>query len=194
MPVGVLKAGKIRFTPELPATTRAGLDGLEMGVLSKIGLRFDGERFGIAPNTDIFDSLGPRATFDFECWAFDRDLIVTYFGGDHAREVLKDGPKAATEILLKSLESILGPQVRRHFLASSVRGWMDDPFSLGAYSHALPGQAEARGLLAQPVGDRLWFAGEAAGGAPSYGGAMTAGGAYLAGIAAADAIIGRVKG
>ena len=36
-----------------------------------------------------------------------------------------------------------------------------DPLSLGAYSHALPGHAEARAVLAAPVDDRLFFAGEA---------------------------------
>ena len=58
---------------------------------------------------------------------------------------------------------------------------------MGCYSHARPGHADARAKLATPVADRLYFAGEATGGA-DFGGAMTAGGAYLAGQDAARAI------
>ena len=46
VPVGVLKAGDIRFTPALPLEHARALDGLRMGALSKVALRFEGERFG----------------------------------------------------------------------------------------------------------------------------------------------------
>jgi monoamine oxidase len=39
--------------------------------------------------------------------------------------------------------------------------WARDPFSRGSYSHALPGHAGARAMLAAPVDGRLFFAGEA---------------------------------
>ena len=67
---------------------------------------------------------------------------------------------------------------------------MNDPLSLGCYSHARPGHAEARARLAQPVAERIYFAGEATAAGPdgSFGAAMTAGGAFLAGLAAAQAI------
>ena len=49
VPVGVLKAGTIRFIPELPASTRDALAGLHMGALTKIALKVEGDRFGITP-------------------------------------------------------------------------------------------------------------------------------------------------
>ena len=39
--------------------------------------------------------------------------------------------------------------------------WAHDPFARGSYSHALPGHAGARAVLAAPVDGRLFFAGEA---------------------------------
>jgi monoamine oxidase len=188
VPVGVLKAGAIAFAPALPAETLAALDGLAMGALAKIALRFNGARFGLTPHTDLFNIVGPRALFDFDCWSHDRDLIVAYCGGDHAREVIGQGEAGSVETALAALEAVVGREARKAFVKGKTVGWVDDPFALGAYSHALPGQAEARAALARPVGARLWFAGEATGGtAPDFGGAMTAGGAFLAGKTAAQA-------
>jgi monoamine oxidase len=66
--------------------------------------------------------------------------------------------------------------------------WGIDPLSKGSYSYALPGKADCRGMLAAPVDDRLFFAGEAC----SPTDFSTAHGAYLTGIAAADrAIVAR---
>ncbi len=185
VPVGVLAAGAIRFTPELPVVTQEGLGGLSMGALTKIGLRFDGTRFGLPVNSNLWDEIPGAGGINFECWAFDRDLIVALFGGDFARDVLAKGERAAVETMLDRLTAMLGPQVRAAFKGASVNGWATDPFSMGCYSHALPGQAGARAKLDQPVGERIWFAGEAtAVGDGDFGAAMTAGGAFLAGEAA----------
>jgi monoamine oxidase len=86
VPVGVLAAGAIRFTPELPALTQEGLGGLSMGALTKIGLRFDGSRFGLPVNSNLWDEIPGAGGINFECWAFDRNLIVALFGGDFARD------------------------------------------------------------------------------------------------------------
>ena len=55
---------------------------------------------------------------------------------------------------------------------------------MGSYSVCLPGRETARDILAEPVGGRIWLAGEATAG----GGAMTVGGATLAGRSAAAAV------
>jgi len=54
-----------------------------------------------------------------------------------------------------------------------------------SYSFALPGHADCRRALAEPVDDRLFFAGEAC----SRGDFSTAHGAFLTGVAAADRVI-----
>ncbi|MDB5569759.1 MAG: hypothetical protein JWN93_942 [Hyphomicrobiales bacterium] len=188
IPVGALKAGGVRFTPELPQATRDGLAGLGMGALSKIAMRFNGERFGMTPGMDLWERLGPRASFNFECWQWDRDLVIAYFGGDHARDVVAQGEQGAVALALEEFSRIVGGGAQKAFVAGRLAGWSADPWAMGCYSHALPGCANARALLAQPVGERIWFAGEAtAGSGPgeNFGAAMTAGGAYLAGRAAA---------
>jgi monoamine oxidase len=188
LPVGVLKSGAVRFAPDLPASTQRALDGLGMGALTKIALRFNGERFGVPAGMDIWERLGPRASFNFECFAWNRDLVIATFGGDHAREVVALGEAGALDLALSEFSNAVGADARKAFLAGRLAAWSADPYSYGCYSHASPGRAQARAGLAEPVGQRLFFAGEAtAGAAPgeNFGGAMTAGGAYLAGLAAA---------
>lgn len=187
LPVGVLKAGGVAFRPGLPNDTLRALDGLDMGVLSKVALAFDGDRLGMGGPTDVI--LRDGATLiDFDCWAFGRPLVVAYVGGDAARAFNRLGADGAIAAALDALASALGLDVRRHFRGGRFYGWADDPLARGSYSHALPGRAQARAALAAPVGERLFFAGEATGGeGGDFGGAMTAGGAYLAGRDAARA-------
>ena len=63
--------------------------------------------------------------------------------------------------------------------------WGTDPFSLGAYSHVLPGRSGARRKMAEPVEDRIFFAGEAC--HPKWATQVT--GAYLSALEAADAVV-----
>ena len=184
---GVLAADSIRFDPALPALTQSGIAGIGMGALTKVGLSFGRERFGLPPNSNLWDARGPRAGFNFECFPFDRDIVIAYFGGDHAREVVRLGEAGALALLLDSFAAMVGEDARKAFVGGRMHGWCDDPFAMGCYSHARPGHADARARLAQPVAGKLYFAGEATAAGPdgSFGAAMTAGGAYLAGQAAA---------
>lgn len=193
LPVGVLQKGGVRFTPDLPQRTRDGLAGLGMGALTKVALKFNGDRFGLSPGTDLWERLGPRRSFNFECFTHDRDVVIAFFGGDHAREVMAQGERGAVRIVLDEFKRLVGARAEKSFVAGKLAGWATDPWSMGAYSHALPGRADARALLAEPVGERIWFAGEATAGSQpgeDFGGAMTAGGAWLAGAAAAKAVAG----
>jgi monoamine oxidase len=70
-----------------------------------------------------------------------------------------------------------------------LAGWSEDPFSLGSYAVVLPGRMRARDVLARPLGDRVWLAGEATAGVFS----MTAGGATIAGRDAARAAAAKLS-
>jgi monoamine oxidase len=189
VPVSVLAKGGIAFTPPLPMRTQEGLHGLGMGALSKVGLQFSGHRFGLSANTNLWDTSRDGAGVNFELWPGDSNLVVALFGGDLAREILSKGDAGAVAGLVDRLARLLGEDVRGAFVKGSVHGWVNDPWSLGCYSHALPGQADARAKLAEPLADRLWFAGEATAAVDGdFGPAMTAGGAFLAGASAARAI------
>ncbi len=188
-PIGVLKAGSIRLTPGLPLEAARALDGLKMGALSKIALRFSGERFGFQPHQFMAEIGQPSRAITFEAWPFDSELVVATFGGDYARGLARQGEAAAVDHALERFIRIAGADARKAFKGGVLAGWSEDPFSLGGYAVALPGRMRAREALARPFGDKLWFAGEATAGNYS----MTAGGAYMAGRDAAKQAAARLS-
>ena len=92
--------------------------------------------------------------------------------------------------LVEGLRRLLkgGSAVRKHLRAFATTAWSSDPHVLGGYSCALAGQAHLRPQLALPLGERLFFAGEACS-LHAYG---TAHGAAETGIAAAEAVAHRL--
>ena len=144
VPPTVLAAGAIRFIPDLPADMRDALAGLGAGALTKVGLKFDGARFDLPENSDVFEIEDGGATYDFECWTFDRNLVVANFGGDHARRITADGDAATIAATLDAFVRVVGADTRKSFAAGSAHAWHRDSFSLGCYSHCMPGHADAR--------------------------------------------------
>lgn len=188
VPVGVLKAGAIRFTPALPPRNRDALDGIGMGALTKIALKVEGDRFGITPGTSFLEAASPSRLMNFDMFPDGKDLVIAYCGGDHARELSIAGPEAARAHVTELLAQMIGADIRKAVTGISFPAWWIDPFSRGSYSVCLPGHEAARAQLAEPIGGRIFLAGEATAG----GGAMTVGGATLAGRAAAAAVA-RIK-
>lgn len=188
VPVGVLKAGAIRFTPALPPRNRDALDGIGMGALTKIAMKVEGDRFGITPGTSFLEAASPSRLMNFDMFPDGKDLVIAYCGGDHARELSIAGPEAARAHVTELLAQMIGADIRKAVTGISFPAWWIDPFSRGSYSVCLPGHEAARAQLAEPIGGRIFLAGEATAG----GGAMTVGGATLAGRAAAAAVA-RIK-
>lgn len=185
VPVGVLKAGTIRFTPALPDAAQGALDGLHMGAYTKVGLRLDPARIDPAAVGDVVSIARSGPTLYFEMGPFGRNLAVANLGGDLARDLCRAGEAAAVALATERLGSILGDSARGAVLSGRLAGWWTDPHARGSYSVVAPGHAEARGRLRETVGGRVFFAGEALAG----GGAMTVGGATLDGERAARDVL-----
>ena len=62
---------------------------------------------------------------------------------------------------IDEIVGLLGNDYRRKLKPLAESRWAHDPFARGSYSHALPGHAGDRAVLAAPVDGRLFFAGEA---------------------------------
>src|SRR6185369_3023013 len=72
-------------------------------------------------------------------------------------EVLSKAVQTASRIF-----KVEPARIRDSLVASYMHNWLNDPFSLGAYSYTPVGAVDIPGHLSQPVAGTLFFAGEAA--------------------------------
>ena len=92
---------------------------------------------------------------------FGQPCIDGFFGGRFAQSLEDAGPGALAAQSIDEVVAILGNDFRRKLRPLAESRWAHDPFARGSYSHALPGHAGDRAVLAAPVDGRLFFAGEA---------------------------------
>ncbi len=188
---GVLGAGAVKFTPELPDWKQQAIDDLPMGLLAKITLQFDGERFGFTSDNWLTywvpEEMPAKACY-FLTWPFEFDVMIGFMGGAFGWELSKAGPDAAVDFALGEVVKVVGSKARDHFVKGHLTGWAENPLTLGAYAAARPGKYGARTELARPLGERVYFAGEAMAGAH----ATLCGGAYLSGEAVAQQVAARI--
>src|SRR5205085_5283419 len=86
---------------------------------------------------------------------------------------------------LSWLGNLYGSDMKKAVKRRHATHWNDEPWVLGAISSAAPGGQSSRRVLMEPLGNRLWFAGEAAH-ETLWG---TVGGAWESGERAADALM-----
>lgn len=178
---GVLGHGSIDIRPAWPDAIQAAIDGLPMGAYTKIALRLGTSHGARLPYA--FD-VGRTSLMIFDPVADASNLLVAYLGGDVARGLCEAGEAEAVAFARERLGIVHGADAARAVTGGVLSGWWTDPFARGSYAIARPGAAGARLALRQPVGDRIWLAGEASAG----GAAMTVGGAWLEGKRAADEV------
>ena len=177
---GVLAAGAIRFIPSLPSEIQAAIDGLPMGLLSKIALPIAAPPPGFMPNSLLLDRAHP---ITFDAWPDSRPYVTGFIGGRLAWSLATDAA-AATALARDAMRTMTGLETDAPALLTD---WGTDPLSRGAYAYARPGQSHQRDALAAAFpAERLLFAGEAV---ATDGLAGTVGGAYLTGIAAASRLL-----
>jgi monoamine oxidase len=111
--------------------------------------------------------------------------LLAYFGGSLARDLETRGELET--FARDELQSIFGADFVRCIRRSAQSGWALDRFAAGSYSVALPGKAHLRAQLNEPVGGKLFFAGEA----NSIDHFGTINGAWESAVAMVDKAIGR---
>lgn len=183
LPTDLLAAGVVRFTPALPEKIEAAA-GLPLGLADKVFLQVDPAADLPADGHLVGDPRAAR-TGAYHLRPFGRPVIESYYGGPLARDLEGAGEAAAFAFAADELAALLGAGIRRSLRPLTATAWGRDPLARGSYAYARPGRAGARAVLAAPVADRLFFAGEAT----SPHAFTTAQGAHETGVAAAEAAL-----
>jgi len=189
-PVSILQTGQPAFSPALPGDKRKAIDSLIMGQVAVVHLLFDDwfwrDRVPALSQWSI--ARGDVAIADVHPEGVGMPALEGWITGRAALELSDMGSKAGTRRMLEWLEECC-PGARKRLEWSHLKEWIRDPYTLGSYSHTLPGGYGQRRVLAMPVEDCLYFAGEAT--APGIEWA-TVHGAHSSGLRASREILASV--
>ncbi|MGA8541912.1 MAG: NAD(P)/FAD-dependent oxidoreductase [Terriglobales bacterium] len=174
LPLGVLKAGAVRFSPALPRKKLEALEKLEMGKVMRVTFCFR-SRFwetispfqGNPKTLSEMSFLFSQDDFYPTWWTKMPEQVPIITGwapfryaerlsGMSRSLVIEHGLKTLSSLLnvgLEKLESLLDD--------AYFHDWQNDPFSCGAYSYGAVGSDGAHEALASPIDNMLFFAGEA---------------------------------
>lgn len=170
----------VLFTPSLPEKREAAA-GLPLGYAEKLHFALSGaEEF--PKDGHLFARFDSADIASYHLRPGGRPMIEVYFGGSLAKGLVAAGPEAMQDFAFGELSTLLGSEFPKRLTLLASTAWSRDPYALGSYSYAEPGFAEMRAVLAAPVSERLFFAGEAC----SRHRYSTAHGAYETGYAAAE--------
>lgn len=187
VPTNLLANENIRFNPPLPGKVEAAA-GLPLGADNKVMLALDDAEKWPA-DVGLRGSSIATGIGSFHLRPSGRPCIAGFYGGTFAREMEDAGEGALLAQSIDELVKLLGSDIRSKLTPLAESRWCHDRFSQGAYSAAKPGHAESRAVLAEPVNDRLFFAGEAT--SPNF--FSTAHGARESGERAAKEVMASTK-
>ncbi len=176
VPLGVLRApagstGAIRFAPRLHDVERAA-SGMVQGSLFKLVLRFRDAFWRSGTPTAHHARLrgmgfahlpGGAVPTWWTTAPVDSAVLTGWAGGPLAQELSALPPDARRGRALDSLQRLFG--VARSALEERLEDevlheWQSDPYARGGYAVTQVGGLGAARVLAQPVADTLFFAGE----------------------------------
>jgi monoamine oxidase len=197
LPIGVLKANSVVFEPSL-VVKQPALAKIEMGAALRLVYHFKSKwwneilrkvKSNAQPLGFLFAPEEPLMVW-WSSEPMDLPLLTAWAGGKNAlklgRETREDLKRAGISSLSR-IFGVDGQSIGSELINVGYHDWLHDQFSLGSYTYlAAGGGVEAPKMLAEPVENVLFFAGEAT----SYEGHWgTVHGAIASGIRAAREVI-----
>ncbi|KAE9616979.1 putative spermine oxidase transcription regulator Homeodomain-LIKE family [Lupinus albus] len=190
--LGVLKKKAIKFEPELPTRKLEAIERLGFGLLNKVAMLFPNVFWG--QDVDTFGCLNGHSHQRGEFFLFysyhtvsGGPTLIALVAGEAAQTFESTHPHILLNRVLSVLKGIFLPKgiTVPDPIQSVCTKWGADPFSFGSYSHVSVGSSGADyDILAENVGNRLFFAGEAT--SRQYPATMH--GAFLSGLREASHI------
>lgn len=175
LPLGVLKVGDVKFDPVLPPDKQKAITLIGAGAVNKVILTFK-EPFWQDDMHMIYTALDSQMWWrpgwgrwegnPVLRWAGlgernEKPLLTAFAGGKDAAQQSTMSEDEAVTRSLKHLQSVFGRDVTDLLVSGQFVNWGADPYSKMGYSFGTVGSAGMREVLAAPLDNRLYFAGEA---------------------------------
>ena len=187
VPLGILKqsvnsGNPITFANALPPEKIAAINGLGMGTLNKVYLKFpnafwEGQFADDVGGIDFIDRIA-KVKGEWADWfnvdnSTGQPILCALNAGEFGERMELSADNVLVSDAMAVLRRMFG---RRGNVVPDptdfvITRWKADPYSMGSYAHVLPGaiagarncdtlEAEVYETIAEPVDNRLFFAGE----------------------------------
>lgn len=185
LPLGVLQAGTVEFSPELPEELSEAIERLDPGRSLKVVVEFAHDPWG--PEIGCLFVTRPHGIWERPGLGFaaPEPVFSLLTGGSDAQRLGKLPVDSAIREVVQALGAVLGVDLGGAVRRGVVIDWTNDPWCRGGYSVVPPGGAGLRARFRSVIGGRLVFAGEHA----SVERPSTVHGAIESGLRAAEAIL-----
>lgn len=160
LPLGVLQADDVRFTPSPPPEKVKAIGGLGSGQVTKMVLRFH-QPVWPSEMAGILTTLGSRLWWRPGWGRGSEQPILTALIAGKSAAYFAALVDAAIPTALDHLSTMLGTNVKPYFDSGRVIAWSTDPWAKMAYSYVPVDGVGLRTQLAPPLEGVLFFAGEA---------------------------------
>lgn len=182
LPVTTLRSecpgNRVKFIPRLPAAKVRAAETIQMGNASKVFLGF---RKRLWPS-DLFDVVctncflpefwiteypkssvarEAKSTKEAALIAETVGLVTFFVAGDLAGELDRMPEHIVFKRAIEQLDMIFDTSCAEHVTTKKIVSWSQERLVQGAYTHPTVNAGDARMMLAAPVANTLFFAGEA---------------------------------
>ena len=161
---------------------------MSLGSYDHIALELDGNPLGLESDDLVFEKSNDTHTAAILANVSGTQLCIVDVAGAFGRDLSAQGEAAMVDFASEWLAGLYGAELKKAIGRTQVTRWNHDPFTLGAWSAAVPGSQFARRQFLDPIADGVWYAGEAAH-ETLWG---TVSGAWETGERAADAVLRRL--
>ena len=189
---GVLQSGTIQFKPAL-SDHAVAIQGLGFGTVIKFLLEFKTsfwKEFDDETGFLLTDEEIPTWWTQFPA---ESNLLTGWLGGPNATKKIFEPDSSLLQTALQSLSSIFRmppAMLQEELMNYKIINWLNQPYIKGGYSYNTLHSEKARKILASPVNNTIYFAGEAISKSESQG---TVESALQSGHDTAEMLIGHYR-
>jgi monoamine oxidase len=160
VPLPVLKAGDISFSPSLPDSKKNAMNKIGMGAGMKVILKFSNRFWPADTGSIIGGSKCPE--YWYTAGKGSTPVLTAFVMGEKAEHLSSLGNGAVQE-LLQELDKMYGNNAASSaYNDAHITDWGKEQFFKGAYSYPIVGGGIAmRAELARAIDSKIYFAGEA---------------------------------
>jgi len=186
----VLSSDAIDFIPPLPKRVFDAAQKLTLGSYDHIAFEIPGNPLDLQKDDIVYEQATGTRTAALLANVGGTNMHLVEVAGSFGKELAAKGDAAMIDFGTEWLSSVFGANVRGKIKRSHATNWNADPLVRGAMYAPRIGDAEARKILLEPLGGKVWLAGEAL--HDTQWGTVT--GAWESGVRAADAVLRRAGG